>query len=109
MRLWVSFLLLIVLAACSGVEKRPTETPNRYVLKGEVVRLDKANQVAIIKHETISDNRGGVWMDAMTMEFPVKNPQEFSQLSIGARITAEVLQLPSSYDYWIENIGRQVP
>jgi Cu/Ag efflux protein CusF len=99
---------LVVLASCSIGEKAP-EIPNRYQLKGEVVRLDKANQVATLKHETISDNHGGVWMDAMTMEFPVQNSQEFSRLFIGARITAQVVQLPSSYDYWIENIEKQVP
>lgn len=108
MNLGPTLLLFVVLASCSGGEKAP-EVPNRYQLKGEVVRLDQANQVATIKHETIADNHGGVWMDAMTMEFPVKNSQEFSRLSIGARITAQVVQLPSGYDYWIENIEKQVP
>jgi Cu/Ag efflux protein CusF len=43
-------------------------------------------------------------MDAMTMEFPVKDPKIFERLKVGAHIRARVNQSDSSYDYWIDEV-----
>jgi Cu/Ag efflux protein CusF len=56
--------------------------------------------VAVIKHEVVDG-----WMEAMTMEFPVRDEAEFSKLAEGKRIkaTVEVQDL----DYWLTSIEPQ--
>jgi Cu/Ag efflux protein CusF len=49
------------------------------------MRLDSALKVAAIKHGKIGD-----WMEAMTMEFPVRTQTDFDKLSVGAHIAGTV-------------------
>jgi Cu/Ag efflux protein CusF len=83
-------------AACSrrSVPEKPVQ---RYQLRGEVVRVQPASQVVVIKHEKIDD-----WMEAMTMDFPVRNRAEFSKLREGMRIRATVVV--QDFDFWLEDI-----
>ena len=74
--------LALILAACS--EQAPTT--KRYPIQGEVMALDAAAKTATIKHNKI-DN----WMEAMTMEFPVKPDGEFKKLHVGDRIEGTVV------------------
>ena len=92
------FLLAAIgfLAACARKSDGPL---NRFALRGEVLRLDPKVRAATLKHEKIEG-----FMEAMTMDFPVKDPAEFAKLAVGQRITATVVQRPSDYEYWIENI-----
>ena len=69
----------------------------RYELHGEVLRLDAPARIAAIKHEKIGD-----WMEAMTMEFPVKEPQEFDKLRAGEKINATVFVQGTSF--WVGEI-----
>ncbi len=92
----ISFVLL--LTSCGGsatTEKASAE--KRYELRGEVVKIDPANQVATIKHEKIGD-----WMDAMTMEFPIKPKTELDKLSPGDQITGTVIV--NGMDYHVSDI-----
>ena len=69
-----------------GPENRLSTAPvKEYALKGEIVSLVPQGQAANIKHEKIDG-----WMEAMTMEFPVKDKSEFDSLRVGDRITATV-------------------
>jgi Cu/Ag efflux protein CusF len=43
-------------------------------------------------------------MEAMTMEFPVKDPADFAKLRRGLRIHASVFVQESDLAYWIANI-----
>jgi len=43
------------------------------------------------------------WMEAMTMEYPVKDPQEFSKLKVGANIQAKITV--QGTDYWISSVN----
>jgi len=86
-----------LLVACG--KKPPQGSVNRFPLRGEVVRLDAKTHVATIKHEKIPG-----FMEAMTMDFPVKDPAEYAKLALGRKITATVVQRPSDYEYWIEDI-----
>lgn len=43
-------------------------------------------------------------MNAMTMEFPVRDGKEFQKLKQGMRIEAMVVQEVDGYDYWMEEI-----
>jgi Cu/Ag efflux protein CusF len=90
--------LSLLLAACGGSKDAAAAAKEkRYDLRGEVTQLDAANQVATIKHEKLGD-----WMDAMTMEFPVKPKSEFNKLSPGAQITGVVIV--NGMDYHVTDI-----
>jgi Cu/Ag efflux protein CusF len=74
-------LLLLMLAGCA--EKASTK---RYLMQGEVKALDASAHTA-----TIAAGKIGDWMEAMTMEYPVKPDAEFQKLHVGDRIEATVI------------------
>ena len=67
-------------------------------MRGEVLSLDPAAQLATVKHDKIEG-----WMEAMTMEYPVKDPQEFGKLKVGANIQAKITVRGT--DYWISSVN----
>jgi len=81
-RIGLCLLAAVALAGC-GSRGEPIK---RYFLVGEVKALDPATNNATIKHEKIGD-----WMEAMTMEFPVRPDSEFAKLHVGDRIQATVM------------------
>lgn len=87
-----------------GDRREATGPVDRYSLTGIVVRLDPHRKVATIKHEAIKDSKGKVWMEAMTMEFPVKEGSQFAKLKAGSQIRATVFQRPSDFDFWIGEV-----
>jgi Cu/Ag efflux protein CusF len=92
--------LLLLLAGCRqpAVQEESKDEPvRRYALHGEVLRLDAQGKIAAIKHQKIGD-----WMEAMTMEFPVKDPSEFNQLRAGETINATVFV--QGNNYWVAEI-----
>ena len=88
--------LLVALAGCRSAPAPKAETKT-YTVKGEVLRLDAANHSAVLKHEKIEG-----WMEAMTMEFVVKDPGEFAKLSVGDRIQATLYV--SDLEFYLGNI-----
>lgn len=88
-----------VLAGCTR-EKPNTAPVKTYKLTGEVKRLEPDRMTATIKHEEIEG-----WMEAMTMEFPVRDKAEFAKLAEGKRIAATVHV--QDLDYWISDIQTQ--
>lgn len=90
-RMWLAAVLL------TGCKKQ--EEVKFYSLRGEIVRLNAADRLATIRHEEIPG-----FMEAMTMEFPVKRPEEFARLAPGQKIQATLCQKPASLEYWIEGI-----
>ena len=75
-----TLLVGLVLAGCA---KQAPE--KRYTLTGDVIGVDPKTQMATIKGDKIEG-----WMEAMTMEYPVKDKAEFAKLQVGRRITATV-------------------
>lgn len=63
-------------------------------MSGEIVSMDAKSQTATVKHGKIDG-----WMEAMTMEYPVKDQQEFAKLKVGKKIQAKILV--QGMDYWI--------
>ena len=55
-------------------------------MQGEVKALDASAHTASIAAGKIGD-----WMEAMTMEYPVKPDAEFQKLHVGDRIEATVV------------------
>jgi Cu/Ag efflux protein CusF len=84
-------LLLLALAlALAGCGAK--EPPKRYAMQGEVKALDPAAKTA-----TIAAGKIGDWMDAMTMEFPVKPDAELAKLHAGDHIEATVVVEGQTY------------
>jgi Cu/Ag efflux protein CusF len=97
------FIVLLGALFCLACRKaQPAEKD--YTLRGTIVSLDAPTKTATIKHEKIGD-----WMDAMTMEFPVRDPAEFAKLRAGEKITATVHTRPDTFEYWISDIHPEAP
>jgi protein SCO1/2 len=90
----VTALVLINGAACGVGKVPPIE---RYYLQGVIQSLDSQTHSATIKHHEIKG-----FMEAMTMEFPVKDPDEFAKLRNGEAITATVFVQDTNF--WIGEI-----
>src|ERR1039457_2668102 len=82
---FVLFLLMLAGCAQQAAEKR-------YPMQGEVKALDASTHSA-----TIAAGKIGDWMDAMTMEYPVKPDAEFAKLHVGDRIQATVIVSDPAY------------
>ena len=96
MKLLASLFFLGLLAGC---QRNPAPKPvAEYQMRGEVVGLDPAGQLATIKHDKIEG-----WMDAMTMEYPIKDKQEFSKLKVSGKFQAKILV--QGTDYWISTVS----
>jgi len=98
MKAVIAFVFLVMTLACSH-EPESTGPVNQYNLRGVVIRVVPKHRIAIIKHQKIEG-----WMEAMTMEFPVKEQREFDMLRPGLAITAKVNSRPSDYEYWISDV-----
>jgi len=77
----LSLLLLMMLAGCA--QRVPVK---HYPMQGEVKALDPSAHTA-----TIAAGKIGDWMEAMTMEYPVKPDAEFQRLHVGDKIEATVM------------------
>ncbi len=75
-------LIALMLAGC-GAKEAPAK---RYLMQGIVKAVDvKA------KSATIDAGKIGDWMEAMTMEYPVKPDAELEKLHVGDKIEATVV------------------
>lgn len=66
-------------------------------MRGKVVSLEPSGHVAVVNGEEIKG-----WMAAMTMEYPVKDQQEFQKLKPGEEIQATVFV--QGDQYWLGEI-----
>jgi len=76
--------LLVLLLALFGCGTK--DTAKRYPMQGVVKAVDPAAKMATIDAGKIDD-----WMDAMTMEYPVRPDSEFAKLHAGDHIEATVV------------------
>jgi Cu/Ag efflux protein CusF len=91
-----AFAAAVALVGCTR-EKKSTAPIKTYKLTGEIRRLEPDRHTAVIKHDAIEG-----WMEAMTMEFPVRDKKEFAKLAEGKRITATVNV--QDLDYWLTDM-----
>jgi Cu/Ag efflux protein CusF len=103
----VAAVLMAALAGCSQPAQAPSPSsspsssgaaPKEYQVTGEVLKLDLAAQTANLKAGKIEG-----WMEAMTMDFPIKDKQEFAKLKVGEKIQAKVLV--QGTDFWLAGIA----
>jgi Cu/Ag efflux protein CusF len=78
----VAWMMFAVLCGCGP--KAPEA--KRYPMQGEIKALDPQAKTALIAAGKIGD-----WMEAMTMEYPVKPDAEFQKLHLGDKIEATVV------------------
>lgn len=99
---FLPFLLCLALSACGSKPAATTEV-HHYHLTGQIVSLNA-------KDQTISVDQAAIpgWMDAMTMEYPVKSKSEFDSLHTGEKIQGTVNDRGDG-DYDLSNIQKQVP
>lgn len=100
--LFIILLSLFLLTAC---QKADTQTASadakRFRLKGKVISVDRANKKAKIEHEEIPG-----FMEAMTMDFPIREDWVWNDLTPGSEVRAElVYDEKADEPYWLENIG----
>ncbi len=102
MRYFTLILFSILLfSACQKAETKPPDASaeaKRYSLKGRVTAVDKAKKKATIKHEEIPG-----YMDAMTMDFPIREDWVWDDLNPGADVFAELVV--DADGYWLEKIA----
>lgn len=97
----------MVAPACRQDKPAASATPGAktYAVRGEVVALDPANHTATLKHERIDG-----WMEAMTMEFPVKDAAQYAKLAVGDRVNATLYV--TDLEYYLANVevtGKAAP
>ena len=88
----------LLLASCHKEE--PPDPVKEYPVKGEVISVDPLHHTAKIKSEKIEG-----WMEAMTMEYPVKVNTDMQRLKPGVRFHATVYQHQRSLEYWIGKVA----
>jgi len=86
--LLILFSVLLVSACQTSKTQMQTASPDAkiFTLRGKVVAVDKAKKKATIAHEKISG-----YMDAMTMDFPVKDDFVLNDLTKDADIRADLV------------------
>jgi len=91
------FLLMAGLLAPLGCVVTNAPPIRMYHLHGVIVSLDAENHTASIKHQEIKG-----FMEAMTMEFPVRKADEFARLRLNETIDATVFVQDT--DFWVGDI-----
>lgn len=81
----------------SNPPAQPAEGPQRYHLTGRIVSVEPAKQQVVVDAGDIPG-----FMSAMTMGYPVKNPNQLASLSPEDQIKADVVV--NGNDMYLENI-----
>jgi hypothetical protein len=88
-------LLAVALCAC---KKPDANTPvQQFKLDGVVVSLNPQAHTANIDGQKVEG-----WMDAMTMDYPVKDKKDFDELHVHDHITATIFA--QGLNFWIGEI-----
>jgi Cu/Ag efflux protein CusF len=85
-------VLAFILTACGSKQEA-----KRYEMQGEIRDLDPSTKSA-----TINAGKIGDWMEAMTMEYPVKPDADFRKLHVGDHIQATVVV--NNLKYYITSV-----
>lgn len=93
-------VLLFALGACTR-QPEPTQLQRHYALTGRILALNAKDQTATVDAAAIPN-----FMEAMTMEYPIKSKADFEKLHVGDKITATVNATPDGL-YDLSNVQRQ--
>jgi Cu/Ag efflux protein CusF len=78
-------ILLLVFALCACKDKHTVTPIERYQLDGVIVSVNPQADIVKVDGKAIEG-----WMEAMTMEYPVKDKADLDSLHAGDHITATV-------------------
>ncbi len=98
MKIFTLVLSAGLLLACS---RQPAGPERHYSLTGKIVSLDKQHQTAMVDAAAIPN-----YMEAMTMEYPVKSKSDFESLHVGEQISAK-LDVANDDSYALSDIKPQ--
>jgi protein SCO1/2 len=107
MRRSAAFALIVVLllASCGdrGKKEKPLSVPGEklYTLKGVITGRDASDNAVRVNHEAIPG-----YMEAMTMDYPVRGAAVQSLPSDNSRVTAKLHVTDTAY--WLTDV-KQVP
>lgn len=102
MRFISSYLIIVLLfTACQKPVETASATAKRYSFKGKVISADRTAKKARIEHDAVAG-----YMDAMTMDFPIRANMVWDELKPGAELRAELVVDSAARDpYFLENIA----
>ena len=96
---FAALLFCFVLCGCARQEpSADAANAKRYPIKGTVVSVDKAAKKAKIAHDEIEG-----FMEAMTMDFTIKEDWVWNELTPDSQIRAELVVTPDAY--WLERVA----
>lgn len=90
----------LLLAACS--KPAPPEPIEEHALHGVVLKLDTEAHTATVKHDEIKG-----FMGAMTMEYSIRDKEQFAQIKPGEWIDATVVS--QGGEFWLDKIKPAKP
>lgn len=98
MRYFLLILFCVLIFSACQKPQAQTASPEakHFKLKGKIVAVDKAKKKATVAHDAIAG-----YMDAMTMEFPVKDDFVLNDLTKDADIRADLIVDKDAF--WLEN------
>lgn len=98
MRYFLLILFSVLIFSACQKPQAQTASPEakHFKLKGKIVAVDKAKKKATVAHDAIAG-----YMDAMTMEFPVKDDFVLNDLTKDADIRADLIVDKDAF--WLEN------
>jgi Cu/Ag efflux protein CusF len=102
MRLVLFFILLSIALVSCARKPEPSGPERHYQLIGKIISVDAKHQTA-----TIDAAATPGFMEAMTMEYPIKSKAEFDMLQAGNSIQATVNVSASGTDYNLSDIRKQ--
>ena len=102
MRFLLSVVLFVLLSGCGNRSAADTAAKH-YPFSGKVLSLNAKDHTASIDGAAVPG-----YMDAMTMDYPIKSPGDFAKLHTGDKITATI-DVSSDGAYSLSNIKIQAP
>jgi protein SCO1/2 len=101
-RIVISFVLFaFLITSCQRqTVQAPSADAKHYPFKGKVISVDKAAKKATIDHEDIPG-----YMDAMTMDFPIREDWVWDELKPGSEIRAELVVDNPNAQFWLDKIS----
>lgn len=95
-------VVCLLASACERKVNAPSHSgePQRYELKGKVTKIEKEKKHLTVAHEKIQG-----FMEAMTMDFAVKDEAALEQVQVGDQIQATLIYNPTDNRTWLENLA----
>jgi Cu/Ag efflux protein CusF len=99
-----ALLLFSLCLACSSKKQSDFVVAHQYTMTGTVLSLNSQDQTASIDSAAIPN-----YMEAMTMNYPVKSKAEFDSLRVGEKIKATLNVNASNDEYHLTGIQELAP